>query len=214
MGARGNSGIILSQIVRGAVEALVLETELDGGSVARALRAASDAAYAAVSVPVEGTILTVIGEMARGAGAGGRPRPGRRARRPRSTPASGRSRARPSSCRACARPGSSMRAAPDSSSSLRGLLAGVRGEAPPAPPELDAPAPAAVLDALHHELSSYRYCTSFLVEGGELDRAALEAALGGVRRQHPRRRRRAGLQGARAHRRPGRRAPRRHRAPA
>jgi len=67
MGARGNSGIILSQVVRGAVEQLVREPELDGDAVARALRAARDTAYAAVSVPVEGTMLTVIHEMARGA---------------------------------------------------------------------------------------------------------------------------------------------------
>jgi dihydroxyacetone kinase-like predicted kinase len=67
MGARGNSGIILSQVVRGAVESLAQARELDGSAVARALQAASDAAYAAVSVPVEGTMLTVIREMARGA---------------------------------------------------------------------------------------------------------------------------------------------------
>src|SRR4051812_24203373 len=59
MGARGNSGVIFSQIVRGAAD--VLEHELD---VPKALRAASDAAYSAVRKPVEGTMLSVIRELA------------------------------------------------------------------------------------------------------------------------------------------------------
>ena len=53
MGARGNSGVILSQIVRGAAEALAGFDDL-----ALTLRAASDAAYRAVRKPVEGTMLT------------------------------------------------------------------------------------------------------------------------------------------------------------
>lgn len=62
LGARGNSGVILAQIIRAVAGVL---SEADDGAVlsaelvARALRAASDDAYAAVSRPVEGTILTV-----------------------------------------------------------------------------------------------------------------------------------------------------------
>jgi fatty acid kinase len=63
MGARGNSGVILSQIVRGAVEALP-EGEVDTSALAQALRGASDAAYVAVRNPQEGTMLTVIREVA------------------------------------------------------------------------------------------------------------------------------------------------------
>jgi uncharacterized protein len=63
MGARGNSGVILSQIVRGAVEALP-DGELDTSALATALRGASDAAYAAVRNPQEGTMLTVARELA------------------------------------------------------------------------------------------------------------------------------------------------------
>src|ERR687888_1742583 len=63
MGARGNSGVILSQIVRGAVEALP-EGGVDTAALAKALRGASDAAYAAVRNPQEGTILTVAREVA------------------------------------------------------------------------------------------------------------------------------------------------------
>src|SRR2546423_1301974 len=59
MGARGNSGVILSQIVRGATESLAESDDL-----ARAFRSASDAAYRAVKKPVEGTMLTAIRSMA------------------------------------------------------------------------------------------------------------------------------------------------------
>src|SRR5690348_6007892 len=59
MGARGNSGVILSQIVRGATDALV-ETD----DLARVFRSASDAAYRAVKKPVEGTMLTVVRSLA------------------------------------------------------------------------------------------------------------------------------------------------------
>ena len=64
MSARGNSGVILSQIVRGAAEALGEATEVDAAAVAKALRGASDAAYRAVRKPVEGTMLTVVRETA------------------------------------------------------------------------------------------------------------------------------------------------------
>ena len=64
MGGRGNSGIILSQIVRGLCDALATAPDASEASLATALRAASDAAYRAVRQPVEGTILTVIREMA------------------------------------------------------------------------------------------------------------------------------------------------------
>ena len=64
MGARGNSGVILSQVLRGFVGVVAESGGLDGPGFARALRAASDAAYQAVMRPVEGTILTVVRESA------------------------------------------------------------------------------------------------------------------------------------------------------
>src|SRR5215217_2052008 len=64
LGARGNSGVILSQIVRGAAEVLGETEEIDGAGFARALRRASDEAYAAVREPAEGTILTAIRVLA------------------------------------------------------------------------------------------------------------------------------------------------------
>jgi uncharacterized protein len=67
MGARGNSGVILSQVLRGIVGVAGGAGGLDGPGLARALRAASDAAYQAVMRPVEGTILTVVRESAEAA---------------------------------------------------------------------------------------------------------------------------------------------------
>jgi dihydroxyacetone kinase-like predicted kinase len=64
MGARGNSGVILSQILRGMSNTLKEATEGTGAKVAEALKAASVAAYQAVLKPIEGTILTVVRESA------------------------------------------------------------------------------------------------------------------------------------------------------
>ena len=60
MGARGNSGVILSQILRGLASGLTGHREAGGATLAAALTNASDAAYAALAEPKEGTILTVI----------------------------------------------------------------------------------------------------------------------------------------------------------
>ncbi len=64
MGARGNSGVILSQILRGMAGTLKGATEGTGAKVAESLKAASTAAYQAVLKPIEGTILTVVRESA------------------------------------------------------------------------------------------------------------------------------------------------------
>jgi DAK2 domain fusion protein YloV len=62
MGARGNSGVILSQILRGLAQALRGQEDLNSVTFAAALKAGSNVAYQAVIKPVEGTILTVIRE--------------------------------------------------------------------------------------------------------------------------------------------------------
>jgi hypothetical protein len=62
MGARGNSGVILSQIFRGVSEGLAGKKRVNGLDLAHALTRGREAAYAAVAKPVEGTILTVIRE--------------------------------------------------------------------------------------------------------------------------------------------------------
>ncbi|HXR27192.1 MAG TPA: DAK2 domain-containing protein [Candidatus Baltobacteraceae bacterium] len=68
MGARGNSGVILSQIFRGMSATVAGRPRFDGSDFARALASGTETAYAAVVRPVEGTILTVVREAAVGAG--------------------------------------------------------------------------------------------------------------------------------------------------
>lgn len=62
MGARGNSGVILSQLFRGFAEGLEGLETMDIPALARALKKASETSYAAVMKPTEGTILTVARE--------------------------------------------------------------------------------------------------------------------------------------------------------
>ncbi len=62
MGARGNSGVIASQILRGLAEGLAGKTRFNALDLANALDLGTKAAYGAVAKPVEGTILTVIRE--------------------------------------------------------------------------------------------------------------------------------------------------------
>jgi uncharacterized protein len=70
MGARGNSGVILSQMIRGACEVLADGRSLDGGAFAAGLEGARERAYASVRDPVEGTMLTVIKDAALAASEG------------------------------------------------------------------------------------------------------------------------------------------------
>tara|TARA_B100001559_G_scaffold320302_1_gene332060 strand:+ start:1195 stop:2829 length:1635 start_codon:yes stop_codon:yes gene_type:complete len=69
MGARGNSGVIISQILRGFVSEIknASKKTIDANLFSDALRAAASAAYEAVGNPVEGTILTVVRETAEAA---------------------------------------------------------------------------------------------------------------------------------------------------
>ena len=64
MGARGNSGVILSQILRGACEKLGRAHSLDAGALTEALGGAKERAYSAVREPVEGTMLSVVKDAA------------------------------------------------------------------------------------------------------------------------------------------------------
>ena len=69
MGARGNSGVILSQLLRGLAEVLSAAETCPAAGVQRALTRAAELCYAAVAVPVEGTLLTVARESAEAAAA-------------------------------------------------------------------------------------------------------------------------------------------------
>lgn len=67
LGARGNSGTILSQIIQGFLSVVEKEEEISIETAAKAFLAAKDKAYQAVSEPVEGTILTVVRKVAEAA---------------------------------------------------------------------------------------------------------------------------------------------------
>src|SRR6202163_2915941 len=69
MGARGNSGVILSQIFRGFARAVEGKSSLTPAELATAFEEAANAAYRAVNKPTEGTILTVAREAGRSASA-------------------------------------------------------------------------------------------------------------------------------------------------
>ena len=167
LGARGNSGVILSQIIRGAVEGFD-----EDRTVATALRRGSDAAYAAVRDPVEGTILTVSRALAVEAEAH-------------------RSADLPEILGQLVRRGDeAVRETQDQLDVLRkagvvdaggaglveilrGIAAHVTGEPLP---EVAEPEPIAA-DAVHQEASRYRYCAVFVVTGDALDASALERDL-------------------------------------
>ncbi|HET9516712.1 MAG TPA: DAK2 domain-containing protein, partial [Actinoplanes sp.] len=67
LGARGNSGVIVSQILRAMADTLAVPPVARGRELAAALRTATDAAYAAVANPVEGTVLSVLAAAAEAA---------------------------------------------------------------------------------------------------------------------------------------------------
>ena len=176
MGARGNSGVILSQLVRGAAEAASHALPLDADGLAAALRAAADAGYASVREPQEGTILTVTRAMAECA----------EAVAPEGPPlgdalstvvvhgedALARTREQLDALREA---GVVDAGAAGVLEIVRGVAASVRGEALPEPHVTGEPLP---LAAVHQEPSRFRYCTSFYVEGDDVDGASLERELG------------------------------------
>jgi uncharacterized protein len=67
LGARGNSGVILSQILKGFSEVIREYSSIDSSTLKQALASATKSAYAAVMKPVEGTILTVVRGSSEGA---------------------------------------------------------------------------------------------------------------------------------------------------
>jgi DAK2 domain fusion protein YloV len=174
MGARGNSGVILSQIVRGVADVLAESTNgIDPALTARALRGASDAAYRAVRRPVEGTMLSVIRELAEEAerrATGSEPLGDLLVELVRhGEEAVART---PEQLDVLREAGVVDAGGAGLVEILRGLAGSVTGEALPAAPAAEAPSGA---DSIHLEPSRYRYCTVFVVEGDALDRDALEA---------------------------------------
>ena len=192
LGARGNSGVILSQLIRGAAEELasrpgeLVDPVLIGAAMARA----ADRAYDSVREPAEGTILTVVREMAHRVAfelaAHGRSRGCSRA----TTPTRQDALIAEVLERALDAGQQSVRRGPDLLPVLReagvvdaggygltvifaGVVAALRGAEAP---ELDHHAPARVTHP-QHESSTYRYCTNFAVTGEDLDPNAWIARL-------------------------------------
>jgi|tagenome__1003787_1003787.scaffolds.fasta_scaffold20982567_5 DAK2 domain fusion protein YloV len=179
MGARGNSGVILSQIVRGFADSLAsTDGRLGPHEAAAALRAAATCAYRAVRSPVEGTMLTVVREMAEEA-----------ERNADNTDldellalvvaAGERAVERtPELLDVLRRSGVVDAGAAGLVELVRGAVASLQGEA--IGPASDAMARPVTLVAHGEDDSHYRYCTSFLVEGDEVDAEVLLEELEGL----------------------------------
>jgi DAK2 domain fusion protein YloV len=172
LGARGNSGVILSQIVRGVAATLGAGDEIDAPMVVRAVRAASDAAYRAVREPVEGTMLTVVREMAEAAEAHDGALDGLlRAVVRRGEEAVART---PEQLDVLRDAGVVDAGGAGLVEIVRGVAAAVTGdELPEGPPQTEE----LTYEAIHQELSRYRYCTAFVIEGEQLEPGQIEAEL-------------------------------------
>jgi DAK2 domain fusion protein YloV len=186
MGARGNSGVILSQIVRGAAEELASRPGelIDPVLVASAFASAADAAYASVREPAEGTMLTVFREMAHSIARQLAHLDADRQRLDRGVSdtqqdevlAEVLERAIADGQRAVERTPEQLEVLRESGVVdaggyglvliLAGVVAGLRGDAA-AVPEIDHQE-APRLSRPHHEDSRFRYCTNFIVSGSGL----------------------------------------------
>jgi hypothetical protein len=172
LGARGNSGVILSQIVRGTLDEL---DPLDAASLARGLRAGADAAYAAVQHPVEGTILTVARELAEEAERLAPDDPPLEDLLPALVRHGDASVERTPDLLPLLREAGVVDAgAAGLVEVLRGISAGVTGEELVIPEHLGETIGEA---AIHQQASRFRYCTTFVVEGDALERDRLHGAL-------------------------------------
>jgi len=192
LGARGNSGVILSQLIRGAAEELASRPGqlVDAPLIGAALAKAADRAYSSVREPAEGTILTVAREMAHKimtdvAHTVGDPRIAP------DTSASAQDAAIAQALeRAVSAGQDSVKRGPDLLEVLReagvvdaggygltimfaGLVAALRGDEPP---QLDHHAPARVSHP-EHSSGTYRFCTNFAVTGEGLSAARFIAPL-------------------------------------
>jgi DAK2 domain fusion protein YloV len=185
MGARGNSGVILSQIVRGAAEELASRPGelVDPVLVAAAFASAADAAYDSVREPAEGTMLTVFREMAHSLARqlahleADKQRLGRDVGEERQDAvlAEVLERAIEDGERAVARTPEQLEVLRESGVVdagghglvliLAGVVAGLKGDG--AAPEIPHHEPPRA-SLPHHEDSRYRYCTNFIVAGSGL----------------------------------------------
>ena len=191
LGARGNSGVILSQLIRGAAEELASRRGdlVDPALIGAAMARAADRAYVSVRDPAEGTILTVMREMAHRVATElahmPRPRLG-----PDVSPEEQDAVIADVLERAIEAGQESVKRGPELLPVLReagvvdaggyavtivlaGIVAALRGTEPP-PLEHHA---AARVTHPQHESVTYRYCTNFAVTGQELEASSYMRAL-------------------------------------
>jgi DAK2 domain fusion protein YloV len=180
MGARGNSGVILSQVLRGFETALGGRHEADAASLIHGFTAARAAAYEALSEPKEGTILTVIREAAE-AVAAQRPATVDAVLETAVAAAKEAVDRTPELLPVLKEAGVVDAGGLGLAIVLEGLLRSLRGEpldvdlAPQGAVEAGWRSEAATLHRAEHGESGY--CTEFIVSGGGLDRAAAGAQL-------------------------------------
>ncbi len=192
LGARGNSGVILSQLIRGAAEELVSRPGelVDATLIGAAIANASDKAYSSVREPAEGTILTVAREMARMIASDVAHAPGS-PRLESHTSADLQDKVIADTLERGVMAGQeAVKRGPEMLAALReagvvdaggygltiifaGVVAALRGEDPP---ELEHHAPARISHP-QHTSGTYRYCTNFAVTGVDLRPAAFIAPL-------------------------------------
>ncbi len=166
MGARGNSGVILSQMIRGAAEALTDRSSLDAETFAAGLEGARGRAYSSVREPVEGTMLTVIKDAAVAArevidgGEDDLPTTVEAARRA----AHASVRRTPELLPVLREAGVVDAGGLGVAVVLDGVYACVTGEEIEVPEEVDEN-DTPDLDAIHAQEEAWGYCTEFLVDG-------------------------------------------------
>ena len=174
LGARGNSGVILSQWLRGLSEALQdAPPAVTAPALAAALEHAAWVAYGAVGEPVEGTMLTVMRDAAQAAAAAAAAGADLLAVLVATELEADRSVERtPELLPRLREAGVVDAGGAGIAVVLAGLRLAVAGEPLPAPP---APTAVLQLDAVEHE--GHGYCIEFVVEATDLDRAGIAAAL-------------------------------------
>jgi len=171
LGARGNSGVILSQYLRGFAEGLEGCESLDGPALGHALAQASQAAYAAVPRPVEGTILTTARKIAEATAANDGTVPA--VLDAATTAAQLAVSQTPEELPILREAGVVDAGALGLATILEGMLYGARGEPIVEEPDAGETAPAAV----HLVEEIYGYCTQFLLRGDRLNSAEVRARL-------------------------------------
>ncbi len=178
LGARGNSGVILSQILRGFSEGLSDSCELGVLEFASALAAAAEVAYQAVTDPVEGTILTVVRDAGVAATSAVSHVDSIEDLLAVVVDASRKSVANtPSQLAVLAEAGVVDAGGQGLQVIFEGMLHFVRGEALPELVDIDMSSHVSVAFAEAHQTDSHGYCTEFIVRGSGLDTDVLHGEL-------------------------------------